>query len=393
MTAAASSAGAQTVDPGVDYLTFAAGAVPVEVRGPGVELGADFEQAIRAIDGSPLAATLYRRPATADTWVEFVYVLPAPTTFTSFVVPGIGETPSPSQTFTAAIEVHGAATPGGPSALLASGALAVPDGDDASVTLALSLAQPVTEVTVRLTGGNEAGATFFEFSELIARGTQDPVERVDHFDGLWDAPGGVVELRQEGATVTGCADRGRKTLTGTVDGNLLFGTLEDNTSGVRGAVILARAPDGSLRGLRSDNGAPFRMYGGPVAADGTPPPCGQPAEATFGCGDIVHGIHFAFDSAELLPSSGPVLDALADGLRAETRAVVIEGHTSTEGTTAYNDDLSNRRAAAVVAALVERGVSAPALTAVGRGESTPIAREDTEAGRALNRRVEVHCAD
>jgi len=55
--------------------------------------------------------------------------------------------------------------------------------------------------------------------------------------------------------------------------------------------------------------------------------------------------------------------------------------------------LSERRAAAVVAALVQRDVAAPRLSAVGRGEAAPIASNDDEAGRSLNRRVEVRCGE
>ena len=83
---------------------------------------------------------------------------------------------------------------------------------------------------------------------------------------------------------------------------------------------------------------------------------------------------------------------LHDGLRNDaSTAVVLEGHTSSEGTDAYNLALSQRRAQAVVADLVRRGIPSARLSAAGIGEARPIATNDDESGRSLNRRVEVHC--
>lgn len=84
----------------VDYLTFAQGAVPVSVQGAGARLGTSFEEAIRAIDGNPLGFSLADKPGAADTDTEFVFKLPALTTFDRFAVPNVLETPSPTQTFT-----------------------------------------------------------------------------------------------------------------------------------------------------------------------------------------------------------------------------------------------------------------------------------------------------
>ena len=70
-------------------------------------------------------------------------------------------------------------------------------------------------------------------------------------------------------------------------------------------------------------------------------------------------------------------------------AVRVEGNTDSIGTDAYNQGLSERRAESVRSHLIGRGVSASRLTAVGYGESQPIASNDTAEGRALNRRVEL----
>ena len=66
----------------------------------------------------------------------------------------------------------------------------------------------------------------------------------------------------------------------------------------------------------------------------------------------------------------------------------IEGHTDSQGPDAYNQDLSERRAQAVVDYLVGQGINAARLGAVGYGENLPIGDIDTADGRAMNRRIE-----
>ena len=69
--------------------------------------------------------------------------------------------------------------------------------------------------------------------------------------------------------------------------------------------------------------------------------------------------------------------------------VEIEGHTDSTGNAAHNLDLSQLRAKTVRAALVAAGIAADRLTTAGLGQTEPVASNDTEAGRAQNRRVEV----
>ena len=66
----------------------------------------------------------------------------------------------------------------------------------------------------------------------------------------------------------------------------------------------------------------------------------------------------------------------------------VQGHCDNTGSDAVNDPLSQKRAEAIVAALVKNGIPADRLTAVGKGSHSPIADNGTEEGRAKNRRVE-----
>jgi outer membrane protein OmpA-like peptidoglycan-associated protein len=106
---------------------------------------------------------------------------------------------------------------------------------------------------------------------------------------------------------------------------------------------------------------------------------------------VVHGIYFDTDKAVLRPESEAALSEIARLLQDNVDLkVFIVGHTDMTGDLAHNLDLSERRAAAVVTALVAgHGVSADRLAPRGVGPLAPVASNDTEAGRALNRRVEI----
>jgi OOP family OmpA-OmpF porin len=92
----------------------------------------------------------------------------------------------------------------------------------------------------------------------------------------------------------------------------------------------------------------------------------------------------------LQPSADPVLCELLAALnsRPELRAGLI-GHTDAVGAPAHNQDLSARRAATVLTWLVQHGIAAGRLQSSGVGAAQPIADNNAEPGRALNRRVEV----
>lgn len=100
-------------------------------------------------------------------------------------------------------------------------------------------------------------------------------------------------------------------------------------------------------------------------------------------------IFFEFDKDRILPVSFPILDEVVRILRnhAEIAKVRIEGHTDNVGAPAYNLSLSDRRARSVVTYLRQKGVEARRLRSVVMGATQPIAQNETEEGRALNRRV------
>ncbi|MBN7135234.1 cell envelope biogenesis protein OmpA [Lysobacter enzymogenes] len=101
-------------------------------------------------------------------------------------------------------------------------------------------------------------------------------------------------------------------------------------------------------------------------------------------------ITFAFNSANLDPKFDPVLDNVASTLTEYNQTIVeVAGHTDSIGSDAVNQRLSEQRAASVGNYLMSKGLMRDRFILTGAGKTRPIASNDTEAGRAQNRRVEI----
>jgi outer membrane protein OmpA-like peptidoglycan-associated protein len=129
-----------------------------------------------------------------------------------------------------------------------------------------------------------------------------------------------------------------------------------------------------------------------------PPSCVAPAPGEpfdmQGCktGDtiVLRGVNFEFNKSTLTANAKTILDMVGEALTKRTDIKVeLDGHTDAKGSDAYNMKLSQRRAQTVRTYLVGKGIEAGRMTAVGMGESAPIADNETDEGRELNRRVEL----
>ena len=128
------------------------------------------------------------------------------------------------------------------------------------------------------------------------------------------------------------------------------------------------------------------------AAPACPPPAAGQGIDENGCAVpeklVLRGVNFELDSAKLTPNAKAILDGVADSLLAvQSIQVEVQGHTSSEASDEYNMKLSDNRAEAVRQYLIGRGVASERMTVKGYGETMPIADNNTEAGRELNRRV------
>ncbi|MBC3366265.1 OmpA family protein [Pseudomonas sp. SWRI154] len=100
---------------------------------------------------------------------------------------------------------------------------------------------------------------------------------------------------------------------------------------------------------------------------------------------------FDFDQSDLTAAARGQLDGLVAKLsHANVASIRVVGHTDSVGTDTYNEGLSERRAGSVVEYLLTQGLAPDKLTSEGKGESEPVADNETDEGRAQNRRVELH---
>jgi OOP family OmpA-OmpF porin len=164
---------------------------------------------------------------------------------------------------------------------------------------------------------------------------------------------------------------------------------EQASYGGAGAILGASTGYLICRALQEESAPP------PPAPKAAPPPP-PPAPTSDPCAEVIRlrGVNFDFDRAEIRPDAAVILDEAAAQVGEALRAcpgnrLAVEGHTDAVGTDAYNQGLSERRAAAVLEHLAGKGVPAAQLEAKGFGEGSPIASNDTADGRALNRRVEL----
>jgi OOP family OmpA-OmpF porin len=133
----------------------------------------------------------------------------------------------------------------------------------------------------------------------------------------------------------------------------------------------------------------------PVAAPPAPAPAPAPAPKPAPAPvkekvTMAAETNFDFDKAVLKPEGKARLDDLVGKLKAVNLEVVIAiGHTDSIGTNAYNQKLSVRRANAVKAYLVSKGIEANRIYTEGKGETQPVADNRTKEGRAKNRRVDI----
>ena len=121
-------------------------------------------------------------------------------------------------------------------------------------------------------------------------------------------------------------------------------------------------------------------------------PAGTPVNS-IGCDEdiaiILKGVFFEYKSFALTANSQTILDKMAGKIIAGKAEVLVAGHTDSVGGNAYNIKLSDNRAASVKNYLISQGVPGNDISSEGFGEANPIASNETDAGRAENRRVEI----
>ena len=179
--------------------------------------------------------------------------------------------------------------------------------------------------------------------------------------------------REKGAVVGAAAGAGVGAVIGNQTGSTARGA-------IIGAVIGGAA--GAVIGHQMDQQAKEIQQNIPGA---TVTRIGEGLAVTF-----ASGLLYDFDSDLIKPTAAQNLRTLAQSLtKYPNTDILIVGHTDATGSDTYNQSLSQRRAQSAQLYLVGEGVSNSRLRATGRGETEPIASNDTETGQAQNRRVEI----
>ncbi len=338
-----------------------------------------------------------------DEPLQLIVELPAVTTFTSFAVPAMSSFGCCRDTHIRTVTVEGSAS--GPDAdfqPLARFEVAA-DVFDAEQEFPATSPRAVRWLRISLEGRQVVDPDDYRgtaFTDLRGYGEQEPREaEPDEFTGIFLTGGGGsgpngnrIQLVQDGALVQGCRQAG--------------GAVRELSGGIEGGILKVLASDGipsmflidsQGRLLGVEIGRAYtRMVG---TRGGNSVDCATlSSEGSNGVGQaldaceaaIVYGVNFDVDSDRLRPDAEPALEQILAALEARPDlSVTVEGHTDSDASDAYNLDLSQRRADAVVAWLEGRGVATARLSALGKGESEPIADNETTAGKAANRRVEI----
>jgi OOP family OmpA-OmpF porin len=250
----------------------------------------------------------------------------------------------------------------------------------------LSLAAPAA-LLLLLAGPAQAAETFADSKSGVPKNS---------YGECWQATGGVPNpecagvMDSDGDGVTDDMDKCPGTPAGVkVDASGC--PLDSDGDGV---------PDYKDKCPGTPAGAPVDANGCPLDSDGDGVPdykdrcMDTPKGASvdqWGCPTkiVIDNVYFDFDKAVVKPMFKQVLSVVANELKSRPIDMVkIIGHTDSVGPAAYNQKLSERRAAAVMNFLANQGVPSAKMMAEGRGESEPLADNSTASGRERNRRVE-----
>ena len=121
-----------------------------------------------------------------------------------------------------------------------------------------------------------------------------------------------------------------------------------------------------------------------------PLPTPQPLPPPSGKRIVLRGVHFDFNKSDIRADSRPILNEAGEILKENPDVrISVEGHTDAIGSDEYNKQLSLRRAEAVFRYLVNHGIPPERMEVIGYGKRRPVASNDTDSGRAQNRRVEL----
>lgn len=237
-----------------------------------------------------------------------------------------------------------------------------------------------------------------ETSEYKALNAKEAKNAYVHFNNI--------NLKQEGTVVYGCREQGdNDRFEGGIEGNIAQTVWSYGAGEEKEKSIMSFSPDGKLMFhtvFTAEGG--LADYIAFQRVSETPGECANVTNFNKNGGSrtqieetlekegraVIYGINFDFNSDKLRDESKVILDGIVNILKEKTDwKMTIEGHTDNIGGEDFNRKLSEKRARAVVVYLSNAGIDASRLAASGKGLENPVASNETDFGRAQNRRVEL----
>ena len=266
---------------------------------------------------------------------------------------------------------------------------------------------------VKITAQGSFGSEYLAMVAVHGYGKQLTSDaRLPDLTGSYEGANGwgEVQLKHTGTRAVGCYEYLQGVIAGGSEGRVLKAELlEQNPAGPQKLIGLftftsdSKRLVGLVRNADSDKGSALYSF---YTAERISTDIGECPQIEEWTGNVVKsqiatklerdgrarldGINFDFNSNVIRVESKPLLDSIAAILKEHADwQVTLEGHTDNIGGAAFNNDLSARRAAAVKAYLANAGVPASRLASIGFGFEKPVSTNDTQSGRAENRRVEI----
>ena len=257
------------------------------------------------------------------------------------------------------------------------------------------------KLVVRSNNGDPDYTELMEFRAFGKQLTQTPLPT--DLSGTYASDVyGDFHLSQDGAQLSGCYEHDSGLFQGGLESHLMRLTWHQGGNTKGPAIMVLRRDGKSFEGWWTDDGSAswnpswdLKKISNNIGScpNWNPKAASANIVATQLAAEghvRLYGINFDTDSDHLRADANPAITEVLEALKANPSwKVGIEGHTDATGGAAHNLDLSKRRAASVKAALVAAGIAADRMATAGFGQSKPVASNDTEIGRAQNRRVEV----
>lgn len=257
------------------------------------------------------------------------------------------------------------------------------------------------KLTIKTNHGDSDYSQLMEFRALGSPITRTPMPT--NLSGTYSSDSyGDFHLQQTGAALSGCYEHSEGLVQGGAESALMRLTWHESGNRSGPAIMVLKRDGKSFEGWWTDVGGTHWNPNWDLKKKSDTIGSCPHWDLTARSGNVVatelgnegrvrlYGINFDVDSDRLRADAAPAIEQLVNALKSNPGwNVTIEGHTDSTGAAARNQQLSDLRAVAVKNALVAAGIAAGRLTTTGLGQTKPIASNDTEVGRAQNRRVEV----